>query len=354
MLKIRRGRIRSITQKGVGVDGAEVELESGEVRPALSYRKLTGRVEEGDEVLVNIEALDLSLGSGGFDLVLANLTRGLEGEGTDGAETMKLNYTPIQHAVTPLEEKTGLDGLEMSLDLKVGVIALHGQLAATACSLKGASGGKRVAYIQTGGGALPGSLSSTAGELLERGFIAEHVTVSPSFGGQHEAITLVGALKACDDALDCEIALIGPGPGIQGSASVLGHGGIEALTSSHAALALGSKPTVVPRASSADSRDRHKNLSHHTATVLKLLLAPVTVSIAAEDLDSDLHREIDDAASDRGHDIVSVGVDEAMSEYAESGLLAQTMGRSLDDDPLFFRQAIAGGLLLAGQGVKVA
>ena len=67
MLKIRRGRIRSITHKGVGVDGAEVELESGEVRPAISYRKLTGLVEEGDEVLVNIEALDLNLGSGGYD-----------------------------------------------------------------------------------------------------------------------------------------------------------------------------------------------------------------------------------------------------------------------------------------------
>lgn len=354
MLKIRRGSIRSITHKGVSVDGAEVELESGEIRPALSYRKLTGLVEEGDEVLVNIEALDLNLGSGGFDLVLANLTRGLEGEGTDGADTMKLNYTPIQHAVTPIEERTGLDELEMSLGLNVGVIALHGQLAATAYSLKWASDGRRVAYIQTGGGALPGSLSNTVGELLERDFIAEHITVSPCFGGQHEAITLVGALKACDDVLDCETVLIGPGPGIQGSASVLGHGGIEALTSSHAAIALGSEPTVIPRASSADSRERHKNLSHHTATVLKLLLAPVTVSIAAEDIGSDLHRDIGDAATEKGHNIVSVSVDEAMAEFAASGLHAQTMGRSLDDDPLFFRQALAGGLVLAGQGVKVA
>ncbi len=353
MLKIRRGKIRSITHRGVSVDGAEVELESGEVRPALSYQTLTGPVEEDDEVLVNIEALDLNLGSGGFDLVLANLTRGLEGEGTEGAETMKLNYTPIQHAVTPLEEKTGLEALESSLDIKVGVIALHGQLAATAFSLKGAYDGKRVAYLQTGGGALPGSLSNTVGELLERDFIAEHVTVSPSFGGGHEALTLVGALKACDEVLDCDIALIGPGPGIQGSASVLGHGGMEALASSHAALALGTTPTIVPRASSADSRSRHKNLSHHTATVLRLLLAPVTVALAAEDIDSDFHRELVGTDSDSRHSIVNVSVDEAMSEYAESGLLAQTMGRSLNDDPLFFRQAIAGGLVLAGQGVKV-
>ena len=33
----------------------------------------------GDEVIVNIQALDLGLGSGGFDIVHVNLSRGLEG-----------------------------------------------------------------------------------------------------------------------------------------------------------------------------------------------------------------------------------------------------------------------------------
>ncbi len=38
-------------------------------------------MREGDEVVVNVAALDLGLGSGGFDVVHVNLTRGLAGSG---------------------------------------------------------------------------------------------------------------------------------------------------------------------------------------------------------------------------------------------------------------------------------
>ena len=34
----------------------------------------------GDELVVNVQARDLGLGSGGFDIVHVNLTRGLAGE----------------------------------------------------------------------------------------------------------------------------------------------------------------------------------------------------------------------------------------------------------------------------------
>ena len=44
-------------------------------------------MREGDEVVVNVEALDLGLGSGGFDVVHVNLTRGLEGGGGRAAST---------------------------------------------------------------------------------------------------------------------------------------------------------------------------------------------------------------------------------------------------------------------------
>ena len=68
-------------------------------------RRGAGRAREvGDEVIVNVQALDLGLGSGGFDVVHVNLTRGLEGEGEEGANVMKLNYTSLQHAVAPVED----------------------------------------------------------------------------------------------------------------------------------------------------------------------------------------------------------------------------------------------------------
>ena len=67
MLKLRRGVVASTDPLVVEVDGRE--------RPAWADRSLVGNVEAGDEVVVNVEALDLGLGSGGFDVVHANLTR---------------------------------------------------------------------------------------------------------------------------------------------------------------------------------------------------------------------------------------------------------------------------------------
>ena len=50
-------------------------------------------------MIVNTEALDLGLGSGGFDVVHANLTRGLAGGGAERDRVMKLNYSSLQHPV---------------------------------------------------------------------------------------------------------------------------------------------------------------------------------------------------------------------------------------------------------------
>ena len=61
-------------------DPLTVEVD-GERRRGLGGRGAGGGVREGDEVVVNVEALDLGLGSGGFDIVHVNLTRGLEGGG---------------------------------------------------------------------------------------------------------------------------------------------------------------------------------------------------------------------------------------------------------------------------------
>src|SRR5205823_4749198 len=47
------------------------------------------------------------------------------------------------------------------------------------------------------------------------------------------------------------------------------------------ALALGCRTLLVARMSSADPRGRHRGISHHTLTVLDLLLEPVTVALPA-------------------------------------------------------------------------
>src|SRR3954451_10587645 len=156
-------------------------------------------------------------------------------------------------------------------------IALHAQVPCVACQKNQRIPGARIGYIQTWGGALPGSLSRVVQTLRSQGLLAGHITAGQAHGGEHEAISTEGAIEAGLERY--EALIIGPGPGILGSDSRLGHGGMAALESAHAALALGLKPLIVPRMSSGDPRPRHQGLSHHTKTVLELLLKPVHVAL---------------------------------------------------------------------------
>jgi hypothetical protein len=335
VLKLRRGTVVSV-DAGPRVTNLRVTLEGADdEREALAYPALTGQVDVGDEVVVNVEARDLGLGSGGFDIVHVNLTRGLTGGGVDGAHVMKLNYTPLQHAVKPVEER--LESRPDDLALPVAVLALHGQLPAAAFAAKG----RRIGYVQTAGGALPGQLSDVVADLLERQLLVDHITVAPCFGGSSEAITLEGALQA----VDWDAAFVGPGPGILGSASALGHGGLTALHSAHSALALGSDVIFAPRLSSGDLRPRHRGLSHHSRTVLELLMRPVTVAMPSG-IDRDTRTELGRAIDAGNHTVREVDVDALVEAYRDSGLPTTTMGRSLEDDEDFFRAALAVGAAL--------
>jgi hypothetical protein len=305
-LALRRGTV-------VAVDGTRLTVSvAGEEHPAVAYPELTGPNEVGDEVVVNVAARELGLGSGGFDIVHVNLTRGLEGAGIEGAHVMKLNYTSLQHAVAPVEPEE----LELPIAKPVAVCFLHAQLP---CVAWGARDRGRVGYVQTGGGALPGSHSRVVAELLDRGLLAGHVCAGPAFGGEHDAITTIGGLQAGLAKLGWDAAITAPGPGILGSATALGHGGMAALDSAHAALALGCPTIIVPRMSTGDARSRHWGVSHHTRTVLELVLRPVEVAYPG---------------------------DEDLAGYVASGLPATTMGRTADEDPTFFLAALAGGRVL--------
>ncbi len=342
MLKLRRGTVLS-ADPPIAWQTLEVEV-AGERRPAHADVRLVGPCEPGDEVVVNVAARDLKLGSGGFDLVHVNLTRGLDGKGLPGAHVMKLNYSSLQHAVLPVE---GRD-LRVPLGRPVGVFQLHGQLAPVAWALHEARPHAKVGYVQSAGGALPGGMSDTVRALLSRGLLAGHTTAGPAYGGGQEAITTAGALHDGIAEEGWDVALVGPGPGILGSGSALGHGGIVALDSAHAALALGCPTVLTARMSSGDPRERHRGLSHHTRTVLELLLAPVTLAVPPG---MTLFAEMDgigaalDAARAAGHTVTEAPID--VEGYRASGLPNRTMGRTLDEDRLFFAAALAAGGVLA-------
>jgi hypothetical protein len=240
---------------------------------------------------------------------------------------MKLNYTSLQHAVHPVEDEE----LQIPLDRPAGVFGLHGQLGAIAWAFARARPGSRLGYVQTAGGALPGGHSRLVRRLRGEGLLAGHLTAGAAFGGEGEAITTAGAIHHGLAELAWDAVVCGPGPGILGSASALGHGGMAALDSAHAAAALGCPVVLCARMSSADPRPRHQGLSHHTTTVLDLLLARVTIAFPAGDAEEVAH-----------HVVRELPVD--LAGYVASGLPARTMGR---DDPLFFAAALACGTALA-------
>lgn len=355
-LKLRRGVV-------VSTDPLEVKV-GGERRRAWADEVLLGEMRESDEVVVNVAALDLGLGSGGFDVVHVNLTRGLEGGVGGDAHVMKLNYTSLQHPVHPVERPNswflsdaerpkgttelgeGESGRVMDdihpkvATIPVAVLPLHGHLAPVAWAAAQAAPGLKVGYVQTGGGALPGSLSRDVKQLRERGLLAGHVTAAPAYGGEHEALSVVGALDAAGE-LGWDAILVGPGPGIIGSDTAYGHGGMAALDNAHAALSLGMRTLISPRLSSTDPRDRHRGLSHHTKTVLDLLLAPVDVALPKG--------EPEIASSLKGYEHRIHFAQPDLDAYAASGLPMTTMGRSLKGDPLFFAAPLSAGTVLAKQ-----
>ncbi len=338
-LKLRRGVVVSEQPLTVTVDGEE--------RRAWADTTLLGEMREGDEVVVNVEAQDLGLGSGGFDVVNVNLTRGLEGGGPVGGEhVMKLNYSSLQHAVEPAEnavepmEKCNAFGSPQDRKTlhrsPVLVIPLHGHLAPAVWAVAQAAPALKVGFVQTGGGALPGSLSRDVAELRERDLLCGHLTAGPAYGGEYEAISITGGIDAAVNALGWDAAIIGPGPGIIGSETRLGHGGIAALDNAHAALALGLPTLLSPRLSSADPRERHRPVSHHTLTVLRCCW-PRSRSRSHPASRSRLRSSLTPPAG------VTVCARPRRTSPATraAGLSTRTMGRTLAEDPLFFAAALA-------------
>src|SRR2546429_108629 len=135
----------------------------------------------------------------------------------------------------------------LKLRRAVVLLALHGQLAAVAWAFSALAPRRALGYVQTEGGALPAGHSRTAAELRGRGLLACHLTAGSAFGGEGEAITTAGALHHGLRALGWDAAVCGPGPGIVGSGSALGHGGMSALDAAHTALALGCPTLLVAR-----------------------------------------------------------------------------------------------------------
>jgi hypothetical protein len=323
-LSLRRGTVTAVVEE---LDGL-VRLEVDGVA-CIAYPQLTGPVEAGDDVIVNEQARLLELGSGGFDILHTNLTRGLGLAGESDAHVMKLPYTPTQLAVRHGEERA--PQTELLDGMPVVACSLHSQVTPVCAALSR----RRVAYVQLPGGALPLALSDTVRTLRARKLVELTIGVSACFGGDVDCVSVYSAL-ALARASGVEVAVCSIGPGIVGTGTRLGHGGMAAADALAAAAALGGQAVLALRLSTADPRSRHRGLSHHTDAVLSLWGGPVALpwpqGCPIE------HRVVE------GADLVDVS---DWRDACEEVPLSH-MGRGADEDPWFFAAAFAAGRFASG------
>ena len=326
MLTLRRGRVTAVVARADGL--ARLEVDGS---PCVAYPRLTGPVALGDDVIVNVQARELELGSGGFDVLYVNLTRGLGLFADHDAHVMKLPYTPAQSAVRHAEEDGTLP--DTLVGLPVVCCSLHSQVAPV-CAAIGSEA--RIAYVQLPGGALPVSLSDSLRALRERGLVRTTVAVGACLDADAHCVSVASALLW--SANDHDVAVCAIGPGIVGTGSTYGHGGVAAAEAANAAHALGGVPIIAVRASEADERERHRGVSHHTRAALVLCLGGAVAAWPAGP-------EAPDWLDPREE------VELGDWERACHGLPLSHMGRGPQEDPLFFAAAFAAGRV-AGDRIR--
>ena len=223
----------------------------------------------GDDVLVNVQARELALGSGGFDVLHANLTRGLELPAEAGAHVMKLPYTPIQFAVRHGEEdgtfRRPLDGMP------VVCCSLHSQVAPVCAALQGL---------------LASPTSSSPGVPSSRFRLIRSLRAQGARRRGHRSGACLTAIwtpsTSCPLLVwlrgDSDVVVASIGPGIVGTGSRSDTAAWppprlrtpRRPSAARAVLALG--------ISEGGPRERHRGVSHHTRAVVELTLGDLVVA----------------------------------------------------------------------------
>ncbi len=338
-------------------------MPGGTVR-ALAYPRLTGVPVPGDRVLLNTDALELGLGTGGYALVVAIPDRLPAPEPDEPGHLIKARYTPLQARVPGADEpgsefhETLREADDLS-GLPVVVADLHSALPAILAGYLAARpergsnlGPPRIAYVMPDGGALPAWFSRTAAALTEAGWLTGTVTVGQAFGGDLEAVTLHSGLLAARHVLGAELAVVAQGPGNLGTGTMWGFSGVAAGEAINAASVLRGRPVGSLRISQADPRERHQGISHHSLTAYGRV-ALTRADIVVPELGGEFGAQLLTAAAPLAgrHNLVRVSVDGLLEVLRACPVPLSTMGRGLDADPAYFLSAAAAGRHAASLGL---
>ena len=344
MPSFRTGTVRAIVSERAGLQRVELDLDGGRSR-AYVLTDVIGRCDVGDDVVVNTTAIELGLGTGGWHVVHWNLSR-REHRSPGPGHIMKLRYTSLQADTGSVEElEAGVlaeaDDLE---GMPVVACGLHSQVPCVAAAVKEARPDARVAYVMTDGAALPMALSDLVASMCDAGLVDATITAGQAFGGRHEAVNVPSALVAARRVERADVAIVGMGPGVVGTATRLGFSALEAAAILDAADRLGGRPVATVRFSLADERLRHQGVSHHTTTALRH--APrSTIGVPRGAYDQRVRDDLGDLADQ--HRLLAVDDPDVPALLAVRHLHVTSMGRTARDDPGFYAVAGAAGTAAA-------
>jgi hypothetical protein len=336
---------RGVVELDVSVDARSSD-DPPSVR-AIAYLALVGAPEPGDRVLLNLNALALGLGTGGYALVVAVPDR-LPPDVDAPGHVVKARYTPLQAVVLAADEeasphRAALAATDTIDGMPVVAADLHSALPAIVLGARAARAGLRIAYVMTDGGALPAWFSRTLDGL--RPLLSGTVTVGQAFGGDLEATNVHSGLLAARHALGADLAVVTQGPGNLGTGTTWGFSGAAAGETVNAAAGLGGRPVAAPRVSDADPRPRHRGLSHHSVTAFGRVALVAADLVVPADLPAPLAADVDVALGPLcpPHRLVRVPAGDLEPALRASPVPLSTMGRDFDADRWYFLTAAAAG-----------
>lgn len=348
MIRWRNAVVTRVGREWPGAVELEVTAGNRSLR-ALAYPALTGRPEPGDRVLINANAVELGLGTGGYALVVAVPGRLPEDRPGPG-HVVKARYTPLQACVLAADEQ-GSPHHEVLRDaddlggMPVVVADLHSALPAVLAALRADSPVPPTAvYVMLDGGALPAWFSRSCAGLRDARWLAGTVSVGQAFGGDLETVTLHTGLLAARHVLGADVAVVAQGPGNLGTGTRWGFSGVACGEAVNAVAVLGGRAVASLRVSEADARDRHRGVSHHSLTAYgRVALARADVVVPRLGGEFGARVAAQAASLAPRHNLVHVETGGLMAALRACPVPLSTMGRDLAADGAYFLAAAAAG-----------
>lgn len=356
-LSCQEGIVREIIKSQTDYQEIRVKVDE-KLRKAINYPLFTGICSIGDKVTINTTAIELSLGTGGFDFVMFNYSNKDKELIYDKGHIMKLRYTPYQFKTLSVEEQESpyheqIKEFSNLFNLPIVVGTLHSQVSIFFEAYKYFNKGdkKITVYIMTDAASLPIQLSNSIRTLKSNSIIDYTITIGNAFGGDYESVNIYSALAFAKQVLFADVIMICMGPGIVGTGTKYGFTGIEQGYILDAITNLGGKAIALPRISFSDSRERHKGLSHHSITILNNIvhsscIVPFNV-VDKNDLEY-LKEQFRVNHLYEKHKLINMDNNNYKSIIENLLVKPSSMGRAYKDEPYLFDACIAAADYILG------